>query len=337
MYSQLGHCWHLLIRGSIITASRSRIRKGILLQLFKRVVKPENAAEVRRRFHDRARLFLQDGQKGKSVPIAIAEQSFQLPDTLSNGQFETTITIPATDLESSIQTDSFGRRYVQFCTQLPNGDPRLFTGSVELIPPTGISLVSDIDDTIKVSNVQDRRELLANTFTREFQSIEGMQHLYQTWARQGIHFHYVSASPWPLYSPLTDWLATDAFPNGTLHLRHVRLRDLRGDRTRENAFRSKRLAIETLLRSYPERQFFFCGDSGERDAELYGEIARHFGNQIAYIAIRDCGHGPAALDLVNARLAHLPPAKWTIFKDPQQLMALPQEIQSKVSPIIIPD
>ncbi|HWL07963.1 MAG TPA: phosphatase domain-containing protein [Planctomicrobium sp.] len=321
-YSPLGDCWHLQIRGSIFAASHSRIRKGVLLQLFKRIVKPENAIDVRRRFHDRARLFLQDGKKGRSVPIAIAEQSFRLSDTLPNGQFETTITIPAAELEASIQVDHYGRRFVQFCTRLPEADSRLFTGEVELISPEGVSLISDIDDTIKVSNVQNRRELLANTFTREFQSIDGMRELYQQWAKSGVHFHYVSASPWPLYSPLVDWLSTDSFPTGTLHLRHVRLRDFRGDRTREAAFRSKQLAIETLLRLYPHRQFVFCGDSGERDAELYGEVARQFGQQVRHIAIRNCGHGATSLETVAARLAHLPDSRWSIFNDPRELNGL---------------
>ncbi len=336
-YSPLGDCWHLQVRGSVFTASNSRIRKGILLQLFKRVVKPENAVDVRQRFHDRARLFLQDGRKGKSLPIAIAEKAFQLPDTLPNGQFEATITIPVSELESSIQTDDFGRKFVQFCSRLPEEDPRLFTGEIELVPPRGVSIVSDVDDTIKVSNVQDRKELLANTFTREFRGVEGMRNLYQHWARHQTSFHYVSASPWPLYRPLIDWLDTDAFPMGTLHLRHVRLRDLRGDRTREAAFRSKRHAVENLLRLYPERRFVFCGDSGERDAELYGEIARHFGNQVAYIAIRNCGGKHASLGNVSARLEHLPSDRWTIFEDPAELTDLVPRILAESNGVPVAD
>ncbi|SFI65513.1 phosphatidate phosphatase App1 family protein [Planctomicrobium piriforme] len=321
-YSPLGQCWHLQVRGSIFSASPSRLRKGVLLQLFKRVVKPENAVEVRQRFHDRARLFLHNGRKGKSVPIAIAEKAYHLPNTLPNGQFETTITLQAAELEPIMQTDAFGRRFVSFCTHLPEDDQRLFAGEIELIPPTGISVVSDVDDTIKVTNVRDRKELLANTFTREFRSVDGMRDLYQHWARQGASFHYVSASPWPLYGPLIEWLDTDSFPAGTMHLRHVRLRDLRGDRTREAAFKTKRTSIENLLRLYPERQFILCGDSGERDAELYGEIARHFGGQVLHVAIRNCGHD-ATTEAVQARLAHLHPSRWSIFSDPRELASLP--------------
>jgi hypothetical protein len=321
----------LQVRGSIFAASPSRFRKRALLHLFRRVVKPENVQEVRQRFLDRAHLFLQDTRKGKSVPIAIAERAFQLPDSLPNGQFETVITVPQAELEQAVQVDPFGRHFVQFCAHLPEDDRRLFAGEIELIGPTGISVISDVDDTIKVTNVADRKELLANTFTREFRSVDGMSELYQSWARAGISFHYVSASPWPLYSPLVDWLDADGFPVGTMHLRHVRLRDWRTDRKRETSFHNKREAIAQLLRLYPGRKFILCGDSGERDAELYGGLARDFGEQIAYVAIRDCGHPSdgGASDQVRARLSHLPSDRWALFKDPQELAALELPMNSK--------
>jgi Ca-activated chloride channel family protein len=44
---------------------------------------------------------------------------------------------------------------------LAPGDPRSFVGEAQLVPPRGVSVVSDIDDTIKVSNVQDKKALLA--------------------------------------------------------------------------------------------------------------------------------------------------------------------------------
>lgn len=323
-FSPIGNCWHLQVRGSIYSSSKGRIHKQALLHLFKRVVKPENTQEIKRRFLDRAQLFLQNTRKGKSVPIAIAEKAYALPGTSPNGHFETTLTVPATELEGCLQRDAFGRRFAQFCTQLPDADQRLFAGEVELIAPAGISVISDVDDTIKVTNVGNRKELLANTFTREFRSVEGMRELYQRWASAGLSFHYVSASPWPLYGPLVDWLDGDRFPLGTLHLRHVRLRDLPRDRRNGNSFSTKRAAIENLLRTFPQRHFILCGDSGERDAELYTQIERDFGQQVLHIAIRRV---PGAKD-AHSTLEHLrllDPARWTLFEHPAELDALLQQ------------
>jgi len=323
-YSSAGDCWHLQIRGSIFSPANGRFRKRALLQLFKRVVKPEKATETRRRFLDRAHLFLQDTRKGKSVPIAIAERAFQLPETLPNGYFETTITVQAAELASAIQKDVFGRSFVQFCAHLPENDQRLFAGEIELIAPQGISVISDVDDTIKVSNVGNRKELLANTFTREFQSIHGMPELYQNWAARGVSFHYVSASPWPLYRPLVDWIDTDGFPVGTMHLRHIRLRDLRTDRKKETSYRTKLASVRGLLRQFPQRRFILIGDSGERDADLYAEVIRDFGTQISYVAIRDCSglNEPTVASQIASRFYGLPGDRWSLFRSPDELAGM---------------
>ena len=88
--------------------------------------------------------------------------------------------------------------------------PKAFTpaqSDLLLVPPEGLSIISDIDDTVKVSNVLNKRELLANTFLREFTPIEGMAALFRRWGRaHGAVFHYVSASPWQLQPELQAFL-----------------------------------------------------------------------------------------------------------------------------------
>lgn len=288
-YGTAGRCWHLEIHGRIFAPSRKHIRKRALLHVLKRVVKPVNDLETYQRFIERAHLFLVDSRRNKSIPISIGTQAFRLPNSLSNGHFQTTLTIPEADLDSVTTQDELGRRMVRFGVHLPETDGRDFAGEIELISPQGISLVSDVDDTIKVTNVGDRRELLANTFTREFRAVEGMAGLYRNWARQGTRFHYVSSSPWPLYVPLTDWLRTDGFPSGSVHLRHMRLSELRANRHLSAGVSTKQAKIERLLRDFPQRQFVLCGDSTERDPEMYGRIRRSFGPQIVYILIRRVG------------------------------------------------
>ncbi|TWT57905.1 hypothetical protein KOR42_12720 [Thalassoglobus neptunius] len=320
-YSPAGKCWHLEIHGKIYAPTRRHIRKTVLLHLFKRVVKPEKDAQIHRLFRDRADLFLNVSKANISVPIAIAEQAFVLPKSSPDGHFRTTVTVPQTELEPSIQVDQFGRRFVQLCVHLPEDDDRFFAGEVELISPEGVSVISDIDDTIKVTNVADRRELLANTFTREFQAVPGMPETYQRLASLGTSFHYVSSSPWPLYDPLVSWLDKDAFPTGSLHLRNVRLSELRKNWKRQAAYESKRKTIETLLRSFSARQFVLCGDSGERDAELYAEIAERFRDQVSHVAIRylSDGYHRYSRAEIAARFSNLSSDRWSIFESPEEL------------------
>jgi phosphatidate phosphatase APP1 len=198
----------------------------------------------------------------------------------------------------------------------PLGD---WDGQVHLIEDQGISVISDIDDTMKVTGVHSRRSLLENTFLREFQAIEGMAPLYDSWAAQGATFHYVSSSPWQLYDSLAELLAASGFPPGTFHLRSFRLRDHMLRRLLLIRRRGKVQAMYSLLRTFPQRRFVFVGDSGERDPEIYGTLARKFGHQVAAIYIRDLPERPLDYDRGRKAFQHIPPERWMLFRSPAEL------------------
>ena len=67
----------------------------------------------------------------------------------------------------------------------------------QLLEPEGVSIISDVDDTIKHSNVPDRRDLFRNTFVREFVPVPGMPELYQACAARGAAFR--DLDPWTVY------------------------------------------------------------------------------------------------------------------------------------------
>ena len=49
----------------------------------------------------------------------------------------------------------------------------MFRGRIQLIEPYGVSVISDIDDTLKHTYVANRREMLASTFLRPFEEVGG--------------------------------------------------------------------------------------------------------------------------------------------------------------------
>jgi phosphatidate phosphatase APP1 len=84
---------------------------------------------------------------------------------------------------------------------------------VFLVEKAGVSVISDIDDTIKMTNVRERPVMLRNTFLREFQPAPGMSEFCQTLARfKQATFHYISASPWQLYLPLAKFARANCLP-----------------------------------------------------------------------------------------------------------------------------
>lgn len=171
-------------------------------------------------------------------------------------------------------------------------------GRIRLIEPDGVSVVTDIDDTIKVTQVPDEKEIvLKNTFCRNFVAAAGMADMYK--GMNDVPFHYVSGGPWQLYGPLYDFLISGAggYPEGTFHFSYFPKNILAGD-TRsiliqtlagslEKTYQHKVTQITTLIERFPGRKFILIGDSGELDPEVYRTIRDKYPQHVQEIWIRD--------------------------------------------------
>lgn len=171
-------------------------------------------------------------------------------------------------------------------------------GKVRLLEDdaSALSVISDIDDTIKITEVPaGHRVLYLNTFVREFHSAPGMAERYKQWGQAA--FHYVSGGPWQLYEPLFEFLPKEGFPDGSVHMRNLPLQVT--DTTKAQEFidflfdkqatkRHKIQSIREIMTRFPKRRFIFVGDSGEADPEVYREIKNDpsFGNRVEAIFIR---------------------------------------------------
>jgi phosphatidate phosphatase APP1 len=267
-----------------------------------------------RRCADRAALFLADNERGKRLSVRIAGRVHGLARSEANGHFRSTLTLSREEVKRHAKGGVLAYEVVTAA-----GDTRRFRGRVILPPPTGISVISDIDDTIKISHVLDRDELLRHTFAKPFEAVPGMGAAYAAWAERGATFHFVSSSPWQLYPFLGPFAEREGFPPAAFHLKSVRLKD----RTLLNLFKSSRETkppvIRAILRRYPRHRFILVGDSGEQDPEVYGGIARESPQRVVHVFIRrvkDASHEPRRF---RAAFAGVPEAKWTLFADPRAL------------------
>ena len=261
-------------------------------------------------FKKRAGLFIVDNKHGKKIPVRVGEQTFVLEESEANGHFQGTIKLPAAGLK---------RGWIDFQAVTRPGDDRKFAGRVLLLEETGLSVISDIDDTIKISEVRNKKALLANTFLKDYQPVPGMPELYQKWAKAGAAFHYVSASPWQLYLPLAEFVDKSRLPAGSFHLKSFRLKDS----TFFNIFASpekyKNQTIEPLLQAFPKRKFILVGDSGEKDPESYGELARKHPQQVARILIRDVTGEDAKAERYRKCFEGVAKEMWQVFREPKEV------------------
>jgi phosphatidate phosphatase APP1 len=211
---------------------------------------------------------------------------------------------------------------IQFRLVTRRGDDRIFAGRAHLLAPEGWSVVSDIDDTIKDSNVLDKRELIRNTFLRDFKPVDGMADAYTAWARGGAAFHYVSASPWQLYPPLAEFLEQQRFPSGSFQLRHFRIQDGSAWAMLHASQEYKLAAITELLARFPRRKFILVGDTGEHDPEVYGETARRHPGRVQLIAVRNITNEALANARLTAAFQGVPSANVRLFNDAAALPSL---------------
>lgn len=271
-------------------------------------------------FNQRAQPFLRDNQRGKEIAIRLGARLHRLGTTGANGRLTARVTLAESELRALRTPGVDDDAIVRFIAGLRTTDRRTFPGEVHLLDPEGLSVVSDIDDTIKISQVTDHQALLQNTFLKPFRAVPGMALLYQHWSvGRGARFHYVSASPWQLYEPLAGLIRMNGFPAGTFHLKEFRWKDQSFFSLLASPEAFKRGAIKPLLEQFPRRRFVLVGDSGERDPEIYGQLARDHPGQIVRIFIRETGSPELNAARYQTAFAGLPPGTGKVFHDPQEI------------------
>ena len=154
-------------------------------------------------------------------------------------------------------------------------------------------IISDIDDTVLISNATKKIKLL---YAMLFKSPEhrlpfdGVSQLYSALVR-GVDascsnpLFYVSSSHWNLYDFLVRFFDLNQLPTGPLLLK--RTTTLLSLITSTGKHGQKYDAIVKILEAYPSLSFILIGDSGQKDAEIYSDIVSEYPGRILVIYIRD--------------------------------------------------
>lgn len=271
-------------------------------------------------FRERSWGFVVENQKKISIEISHSQGSFIFQKSKRNGHFRGVLDLQLDEIPLNVNCTSHGS--IKTTVNAKRGDNNVEAcGEIHLIGDRGLSVISDIDDTIKFTNVADKREMLQNSFLRPYQSIDGMAELFQGLASPETSFHYISATPWQLYNPISAFLSEHRFPEGSIHLRKFALKDITFLKKIFPAHTKKRTVIESLVSNFPGRHFLLFGDSGEKDPEMYGKIARSFPDQIKGIFIRNTTGQSPLWPRYRKAFQQVPDNKWFVFDDTKSLQA----------------
>ena len=264
---------------------------------------------ARLRFNQRTALFHAESEEGKLIDVVFegTPGRARMPPSGADGRSNLRTVIEAPRASAS-------QDWLQFHGVTGPGELlHRFRGQALIVPAQGVSIISDIDDTIKRTQVRDRREMLLNTFARRFEAAPRMAAYYRALAQApGTRFHYLSASPIQLYPALADFIRSADFPTGSMHLREsTTWRTLIPGA--EDSRAHKLGVIDRLFTEFPQRRFVLVGDSGEADPEIYAQVFRAHPQRIDSIVIRDVTGEDRLSDRYRATFEGIDPVLWHIL------------------------
>lgn len=173
-----------------------------------------------------------------------------------------------------------------------------------LHPDAPFLIISDFDDTLAVTNVLSKRNLLKSAFLNDGRTtpvVKGMPELYRCLFKDKAHrpgLAVVSGSPLQFGPRISTFMAKHDFPVGGLYLRNLGPQTLKG---------YKQPIIRRLLKAVPNVPVILVGDSGEHDPDVYKQIRDEFPGRIKDIYIHNVGR-----DEVKTRFLQM-----VLFKDPE--------------------
>ncbi len=131
-----------------------------------------------------------------------------------------------------------------------------------------ILVISDIDDTIKVSHVLSKKGA-ASSFLDDDSRFVGMSELYRllSFNHDDIEFHYVSLAPKILMkSKHSEFLEENKFPVTNLHM---------NPGMKQDPELKQKVIRKLLIEKKPELVIYF-GDNGQFDAVVYNQMTQEF-------------------------------------------------------------
>jgi phosphatidate phosphatase APP1 len=186
-------------------------------------------------------------------------------------------------------------------------------------PGREVTVISDIDDTIKDTHIKVGETHFPNPTIvldglRPWRAVPGMALLYGQWHYVNKReFVYLSAGPCRYHRRLEDSIKKWCFPCGPIVLRQGGTLLPPAD--------YKAMAIAPIIRRAPGHHFILVGDSGEFDPECYGELAREFPSQIDHIFIREISRGSRDSPRYHWDFRGVL-AKYTLFTSPAEATKL---------------
>ncbi|MCJ1454621.1 hypothetical protein MMC28_004974 [Mycoblastus sanguinarius] len=215
---------------------------------------------------------------GGAVTPSGGNQTINFPDpTTSEGDFDAFVPINGTGLEDGNSTSDIQRMNVYTEGDI-NGNATAY-----LVPPNGLTVISDIDDILRVTQIYEPAQGLLNSFARPFVPWMNMPEIYANWSRSipNFHFHYLTTTPEQVTRNYMDFIYK-TYPGGSFDDRPLNFSDV-------NATLSiRKFLLNKIFETYPHRKFVLVADTSNSDVMRdYPSMVTDFPGQVQCIFLRN--------------------------------------------------
>lgn len=129
-----------------------------------------------------------------------------------------------------------------------------------LVPPAGLTIISDIDDILRITKIYEPEEGLLNSFARAFTPWMNMPDIYANWSKSipDFHFHYLTTTPEQVTRNYMDFIYK-TYPGGSFDTRPLNFSDVSA------TLSIRKFLLEKIFQTYPQRKFILIADTSNSE------------------------------------------------------------------------
>jgi hypothetical protein len=216
----------------------------------------------------------QPGGGGATTPQG-GTQDITLPyPTTDEGDFDVFVPINGNGLQAGNSTQQIQRlnTYVDGAT--------LGNGTAYLVPNEGLTIISDIDDILRVTKIYEPEQGLLNSFARPFTPWENMPDIYANWSRSlpNMHFHYLTTTPEQVTRNYMQFIYS-TYPGGSFDTRPLNFSDVSA------TLSIRKFLLDKIFQTFPQRKFILVADTSNSDVmKDYPQMATDYPGQVQCVS-----------------------------------------------------
>jgi len=215
---------------------------------------------------------------GGGTTAAGGTQDVTLPyPTTPEGDFDAFVPIDSNGLTAGNQTNEIQRlnTYVEGAT--------LGNGTAYLVPNEGLTVISDIDDILRVTKIYEPAQGLLNSFARPYVPWQNMPEIYANWSQSipNMHFHYLTTTPEQVTRNYMQFIYAN-YPGGSFDTRPLNFSDISA------TLNIRKFLLDKIFQTFPQRKFILVADTSNSDVMRdYPEMAQQYPEQVQCIFLRN--------------------------------------------------